>query len=278
MSKTLRNMVKNSDRIFFYGLHLLSKRKRKAMYAVYSFRRHIGDIALSDDAKAKKIDLLNAWQKELCHIYEGGVPTSKIGREIFDVCRPFGLPKEDFITELKFLREDLTKGTHLFSEQEFRQCCDCFSGAMIRQVLRVLGCKKESMIDELSACLGLAVGITMVLCNMKDDANRGKLYLPDFCLRKAEISSDNPQEVVTDNRLGVARAELAKIGQENYFRGLELINNLDEKMARRMRDFIYVYYRYFEIMEKRGWEVISPKPALRSWDKIRLLVKAYMEK
>lgn len=278
MSKTLKKMVKNSDRVFFYGLHLLSKRKRRAMYALYSFKKHVSDIALSNDEQTKKNELFDAWEEELCDIYDKGCPKSRIGKEIFDVCRPFGLSKDDFIAEIDFLRNDLIAKKTPLTESEFRSCCDCFSGTMVRQILRVLGCRDENLIKDLSASLGLAIGITMILRNMKDDANRGHFYMPILCLHKADISNYSPQDIIMDNRLGVARCELAKIGRDNFTYSLNLINKLNIKTARRMKAFVYVYKHYFEVMEKRGWEVISPKPVLKPWDSVKLLFKAYMEK
>ena len=35
-----------------------------------------------------------------------------------------------------------------------------------------------------------------------------------------------------------------------------------------------LYNRYFELMDNRGWEIISPKPILKPIDRMRLLLKA----
>lgn len=34
-----------------------------------------------------------------------------------------------------------------------------------------------------------------------------------------------------------------------------------------------LYRKYFDIMEKRGWEIISPKPRVSKWCKLRILLK-----
>ena len=139
--------------------------------------------------------------------------------------------------------------------------------------LRVFGCTDENVIKELSTALGLSLQITTILINVKEDAQNDRLYIPQELLQKAGISATDPKSVVVDKNLARARRELAAIAAENYRKAYTILDGLDKKTARPLKLIADIYKRYFDIMEKRGWEIISPKPRVSKWRKLGILVK-----
>ncbi|MBQ7286085.1 MAG: squalene/phytoene synthase family protein, partial [Alphaproteobacteria bacterium] len=85
----IQKMVKKSGTSFFWGMRLLPSAKRNAMYTIYAFFRHIDDIVDGDAPVQEKLDLLEAWRKELDNIYDKKVPTTEIGRKIYKNCMRF---------------------------------------------------------------------------------------------------------------------------------------------------------------------------------------------
>ena len=141
--------------------------------------------------------------------------------------------------------------------------------------LRILGCKDEAIIKDLSTSLGIAMQITNILRDVKEDALSDRLYIPKEFLQKAGIETSDPKEVVVNKNLSIAREELAKIASQNYDKSFNLINKLEGKMSCSVKALAYVYKRYFDIMQNRGWEIISPKPSLNRFHKLCLVLKAY---
>lgn len=84
--------------------------------------------------------------------------------------------------------------------------------------------------------------------------------------------------VVVDKNLAIAREDLAQLADEYYQEAFRQIKKLDKKIARPVKAIAYVYKRYFDIMQNRGWEIISPKPKVSKFLKLCLTLKAYMEK
>ena len=139
--------------------------------------------------------------------------------------------------------------------------------------LRVFGCTDEQTIRELSTSLGLAVQITNILLNVKEDAQNGRLYIPQELLEKAGISATDPKSVVVDKNLAAARRELARIAPQNSRKVYQILQKPQNTTARPIRLITDLYRKYFDIMEKRGWEIISPKPRVSKWCKLRILLK-----
>jgi len=144
--------------------------------------------------------------------------------------------------------------------------------------LRIFGCQDEHMINDLATTLGNALQITNILRDVKEDAMSNRLYIPKEFLQKANIDSHDPRSVVVNKNLSIAREELAKLAESDFQKADFLIQKLDKKTARPVKMIAAIYRKYFDIMQNRGWEVISPKPQLSKMKKLTLALRAYFGK
>lgn len=278
MGKLIDKMIKKSDYTAYCCLHVMSSRRRNALYAVCAFVKCVTDIASSDMKTSQKIDLLNAWQDELDSIYQNIAPTSRIGQDIFAVLQDFNLPKHEFMMLLNSTRNDLVNPPRGLTKQLYGKYCDERAGVFIRQTLRVLGCSDETCINNLSSCLGKALQTTLFLRDIKEDALSGRVYIPLDFLYDAGIKSDNPTEILINNNLSKARSSLSKIAETNFAKAFEMLKHIDKKTAFSLKTLVYPYKYCFDIMNSRGWEVITPKPDISAFTKVMLFIKAYVEK
>lgn len=274
----IKNMVKKSGTSFFWSMRLLPAAKRNAMYTIYAFFRHIDDIVDGNAPLEEKTELLAAWREELDNIYDKKAPKTDIGRKIYKNCMRFKLPKEEFVKLLSCISMDIPKPIQAPKMADFEQYCSGVAGVPGNLTLRILGCEDQQMIEELSRTLGNALQITNILRDVKEDAYAQRLYIPEECLQKAGIASRDPMTVLVDKNLALAREELAKQAKQNYQRAFELLNKVDKKCVKPVKAMAYIYKRYFDIMNNRGWEIVSPKPQMSKLSKLCLALKAFMGK
>lgn len=270
-------IVKKSGSSFFWSMRLLPKAKREAMYTIYAFCRHIDDIVDGPMPMQEKQDLLRAWREEIENIYNK-VPTTDIGRRIYKNCMRFHLPKSEFLKLIDSISMDVPQPLQAPKIADFLKYCRGVAGVPGNLSLRIFGCQDEQLIEELATSLGNALQITNILRDIKEDAQSDRLYIPQEYLEKAEISSKNPNEVITDKNLSVAREELAKMAAEDYAKASQIIPFLDKKAARPVRAIAAIYKKYFDLMQNRGWEIISPKPNISKFNKFSLALRAYFGK
>lgn len=275
MNGTIKKIVKKSGSSFFWGIHMLPSKERRAMYTLYAFCRHLDDIVDGDDTVSHKMELVGAWRKEIDNIYDKKVPASLIGRNIYKNCMRFNIPKSDLTSLIDGISMDLPNPVCAPLLNDFYKYCHGVACAPGSMTLRVLGCNDEILIKDLSSSLGVAMQITNVLRDVREDALVDRLYIPKEFLQKAGIEVVNPKEVIINKNLSMAREELAKLALQNYEKSFELINKLDKKASRNVKALAYVYKKYFDIMQNRGWEVISPKPKISCLHKMFLVMKAY---
>lgn len=188
----------------------------------------------------------------------------------------FKLPKSEFLQLIDSISMDVPNPVQAPNLNDFYRYCRGVAGVPGSLSLRIFGCNDEKMIEELSSSLGNALQITNILRDVKEDALADRLYIPREFLEKADISITDPKSVITDKNLVFAREELAKIASKDFQKAYELIKHLDKKTARPVKMIANIYKKYFDIMQKRGWEVISPKPTISKFEKLALALKALL--
>ena len=274
LKKIVRSKIKHgSGRTVFWGMQFLPKAKREALYTLLAFVRHLEDVVESPVALAEKQEILSMWREEMDNIFERRVPATDIGRRIYKNCMRFKLPKAEFLNLVDSISANIDNPLKAPTLKQLSGYCRGVGGMTGSLSLRVFGCTDEQTIRELSTSLGLAVQITNILLNVKEDAQNGRLYIPQELLEKAGISATDPKSVVVDKNLAAARRELARIAAENYRKVYEILEKQEKTTARPIRLITDLYRKYFDIMEKRGWEIISPKPRVSKWCKLRILLK-----
>lgn len=274
----IKKMVKKSGTSFFWSMRLLPRAKRNAMYTIYALFRHLDDIVDGNDAMEEKLELINAWREEIDNIYDKKLPSTDIGRKIYKNCMRFKLPKEEFMKMIDSISMDIPTPLQAPDLKIFNNYCRGVAGVPGNLSLRIFGCNDDQLIDDLATSLGNALQITNILRDVKEDAMAQRLYIPREYLLKAGITSSDPLAVVVDKNLAVAREELAKVADTEYKKSFELIKKLDKKSAKPVKAIAYIYKRYFDVMQNRGWEIISPKPQISKFVKLCLALKAFVGK
>lgn len=274
----IKNMVKKSGTSFFWSMRLLPRSRRNAMYTIYALFRHLDDIVDGNESMEEKLELIGDWREEMDNIFDKKQPSTDIGRRIYKNCIRFNLPKEEFVRMIDSLAMDLPFPIQAPSLEDFKRYCRGVAGVPGNLSLRIFGCKDEQQIEKLATTLGTALQITNILRDVKEDALSNRLYIPEEFLNTAGIASRDPMTVIVDKNLAIAREELAKMAEEYYRDAFNQLKKFDKNVARPVKAIAYIYKRYFDIMQNRGWEVISPKPKISKFIKLCLTLKAFVGK
>ncbi|MFV0626904.1 MAG: squalene/phytoene synthase family protein [Alphaproteobacteria bacterium] len=277
MNSNIKNFVRKTGGSYFWGIRILPKAQREALYTIYAFHHHIDDFAYNPNiSKEEKKELIGAWREEFNNIFDKKVPSTEIGRKIYKNCMRFKLPKSEFIRLLDSISLDVERPLKAPKLDIFNEYCRGVAGVLCNFSLRILGCNDEPLIEELSNTISSSVMITNILKDIKDASKHDRLYIPQEFLKKAGIFETNPEKVIINKNLNIARQELAEIAEKNYRKTYNLIEKLDKCSAKTVRSMTNINKKYFEIMQKRGWEVISPKPKISRIYMFSLAVKGLL--
>lgn len=188
MNTLAEDITKRSDTSFYYSFTLLPKHKREAIQAVYAFCRYTDDLVDEGPDEPKKVVLLRRWRMELARALSGA-STLPLLNQLAATARRFNIPVDHFYELIRGVEMDLTKKRYATFEELSEYCYLVASsvGLMCRQIF---GYKNEST-REYAINLGIALQLTNILRDVKDDARRGRIYLPLEDLRRFGVTEDD---------------------------------------------------------------------------------------
>jgi len=274
---TVGRIVRKSQTSLFWCMRGLPKSKREAIYTLFAFIRHIDSIIESALPEAEKIDLLEAWKIEFSNIYDKKVPETKIGRKIYKNCMRFKIKKEDFVPILDAALLDFPTPLQAPETKTFEKYCNGTAIMPLYITLAIMGDFKEAAMRTLAHNFGMAIELTIILRNIKDDALKGHLYIPRELLKDAQINATDPMTVVTDKNLTSVREKLGLEAHRCFVKTYKMISASNKKNMRPLKFIFHIYKRYFDIMFLRGWEIMSPKPQIGRRDKLAIVLKTIFD-
>ena len=273
MSSIGRIVRKNHSAVFWCTRHY-PKAKREAVYTLYAFVKHFDDLSSSSLSFEDKKSIIDAWNREISNIYDKKVPQTDIGRKIYKNCMRFKMQREILEEIINSFSMDCPKPLCRPTLKEFDKYCLGVSEMPSYLILKVIAEFDEETTSKLANAIGKAVEITNILKNIKEDILKGHLYIPDEFLLSAGISKElSLKEVLTHTNLYIARQKLADIARQSFANAYKLLEENNNKNSKPIVYMLNLYHRYFEIMDNRGWEIISPKPKLKIYDSMKLIIK-----
>ena len=274
MSSIGRLIRKNHAAVFWCTRHY-PKAKREAVYTLYALFKHFDDLSSSKKSESEKAEIFEAWKQEIANIHEKKVPSTDIGRRIYKNCMRFKLEKEYLEEVLNGFAMDCPKALFCPSMEDFNKYCHGISEVPCYLILKIIAEFDDSIIQKMSRSIGRAVEITQVLKNIKEDMLGGHVFIPNTILREAEIEENlSAKEILVHKNLYKARSKLAEMARQSYKEAYALLEENHNKNSKPIVYMLNLYHAYFEQMDKRGWEIISPKPELKFKDRCLLVYRA----
>jgi phytoene synthase len=181
-------ITRKSSSNFYYAFKLLPGPRRRALCATYAFCRFIDDIA-DDDSVRQPAMLLERWREELERVYRGN-PTRAISRALADSVRRFTIPKNHFEEIIDGVEMDLGRKRYQ-SFEELRLYCYRVASAVGLICIEIFGYRNPQA-RSYAESLGIAFQLTNILRDVREDAGRGRIYLPledleRFAVKEEEI-------------------------------------------------------------------------------------------
>jgi phytoene synthase len=175
MNAGATTITKQSNTSFYYSFSLLPRHKREAIHTVYAFCRYTDDIVDEEPDENRRVALLRKWRAELGNAIDG-TSSYQILNQLGATARRFNIPVDHFYDLIRGVEMDLTRNRYETFEDLREYCCLVASsvGLMCRQIF---GYRNESTKDY-AVNLGIALQLTNILRDVKDDAKRGRIYLP----------------------------------------------------------------------------------------------------
>ncbi len=250
---------------FYYGIRLLPRDKRWAMSAVYAFARRVDDIG--DDGTLTSAEQLAALALEramLASLADGGsVPVGDpVAIALGWACATYALP----IDALEFLVEGVEFDVQGITYETFGDLvayCRRVAGAVGRLCVAIF-CdgRVTPEMDALADDLGIAMQLTNIVRDVREDQEMGRVYLPSEDLARFGCPELDEGPASADLiRFQAARAA------EWFDRGMGLTAHLDGRSTACVLAMTGIYRTILQRIIEDPAQVLRTRVSLKTWEK-----------
>ncbi|MBV9277270.1 MAG: squalene/phytoene synthase family protein, partial [Candidatus Eremiobacteraeota bacterium] len=204
-------MARREAKNFYWGFVSLPRAQRVAIYALYDLARQIDDEA--DAANADPQDLprrLNLYRDRVREAARGR-HCDPITHVLSHAIRRYRIPEAELLMLIDGVAMDAAC-TRYATWQELKQYCTLVASVVGRMCVRIFGYDDRTALQYADE-LGLALQLTNILRDVREDAALGRIYLPRedlarFGVSESDILSADPPPAAWNDLIAfeIARA------------------------------------------------------------------------
>lgn len=277
-----RAIAKREAKNFYYSFIALPAHKRDAMCAIYAFMRHADDISddESKDHATRRSELARwtaAWR-------DGTDVADPVFVAVRDTQQRFDIPDD--------LLEQLIHGTAMDVQPEttnrhahegldtFATFADlyryCYYVASVVGLvcIRIFGYSSPAA-ERLAEETGVAFQLTNILRDVREDAERGRVYVPSDDLQGAGTSAVQLARVKLGGELTapqrLALAGIARRARAYYQSADRLLPLIAADSRPALRVLVKIYSRLLAKIEARRFDVFTTRVQVPMWQKLLIL-------
>lgn len=266
-------VARTQARNFYYSFVVLPPQKRASMCAVYAFMRYCDD--LSDDAGlTDRATALEQWRTALARAYEGDCSASPILPAFHDTVRRYNIPRKLFDDLIDGVEMDLTRTRYATFEDLYGYCYRV--AATVGLVcIHVWGYSGEEAFAPAESC-GIAFQLTNILRDLKEDAERGRIYLPQEDLARFGVQEDDLLHgTMRGPFVELMRFEVDR-ARDYYEKARALGPMLSDEGRETLEIMCRIYRGLLDRIEASGYDVFSRRVGLSASHKVRIVASTWL--
>jgi 15-cis-phytoene synthase len=288
-------------RNFAYGIRLLPPPKRRALAAVYAFARRIDDIGDGDLPATEKAQALEGARAQTQALVEavdnrespeaaGLDPADAVLVALADAGTRFPIPLAAFGELIDGCLADVNQASYETFD-DLLWYCRCVAGSIGRLSLGVYrgdrgvappgekSAKDPARQSRMADDLGVALQLTNILRDVREDYLNGRVYLPADDLAKfgCELPLGQPEPYPTEAQqarfASLVEFEAAR-AREWYASGMRLLGTIDRRSAACTGAMAGIYRRLLERIARQPSAVLRGRMSLPAGEKALVAAQA----
>jgi 15-cis-phytoene synthase len=290
-----RAVAKREAKNFYYAFRVLPQHKSDAMCAVYAFMRKADDLAddesLSLDARRQAMAAWTAEWRDSRHTSSD----DPVFVAVNDTQQRFAIPDELFDQLIAGTTLDLDPtpagvlvhtlldgGTVQVYESlaALQHYCYLVASVVGLVCIRIFG-YTDARAEQMAADTGIAFQLTNILRDIKEDAERGRIYLPADLLRENSVTPEriialSAGYAIRPHELALLRS-LEQQAQTLYGSADQLIPLLETDSRAAMRVLVEIYHRLLNIIAGDPAAVFRQRISVPTETKLAILGRGLVE-
>jgi len=274
-------------RNFAYGIRLLPPAKRRALAAVYAYARRIDDIGDGDlppQTKAAQLEQARDQVHALVAAVKDGTATGVDSDDpvlvaLLDTGARFDTPLVAFTELIDGCLADVNQATYKTFD-DLLWYCRCVAGSIGRLSLGIYGAGHPEKQNKMADDLGVALQITNILRDVREDFQNNRIYLPaeDLARFGIEFAPFGEPEPFPSGAMQARFANLVEFeaarAREWYGSGLRLLATIDRRSGACTGAMAGIYRRLLDRIAANPHAVLQGRMSLPGSEKALVAVEA----
>lgn len=258
---------------FYYAFAILPQAKRNAIYAAYAFSGHVDDIADELPDRAEQERQLAEARARLRACY-AGEREGPLFVALGDAIDRFEIPSTYFEELVNGVEMDFTIDRYDTWEDLHRYCYRVAS--MVGLICTsVFGTKGRPEAESYAVDLGVALQIVNIMRDVREDAERGRVYFPKEDLTASGLTPDDILACRYDERFVALMRRQGERAHAYFARGRKLLPLLDLRSRMCVNVLQGVYAEILDRIQRRRYDVLSQKVALSAREKFAAIARLW---
>lgn len=268
-----RNLARTKAGNFYYAFIFLPKPKRRAIYALYAFCQYTDNLVDEVPRKVNPVSDIDKLRADLANCLEGKY-SSPLFIALGDSIRRYSLPIEHFHELIDGIESDLHL-TRIETFDDLERYCYLVASTVGLLCVEIFG-YRDKAVRRYAENLGVALQLTNIIRDIKEDALRGRVYLPVEDLERFNYSLDDlANELVNEN--------FHRLMELQYNRALEFYRRAEEalppeELKSQVASEIMkkIYRELLETVKRSGFRIFDERISVKSSRKILLALTTYL--
>ncbi|MEB2285641.1 MAG: squalene synthase HpnD [Polyangiaceae bacterium UTPRO1] len=263
-------IVRASGSSFHQAFRLLPRSRRRSLEALYAYCRVVDDAA---DGGGDAGAAVAFWRQELARVL-AGTPTHPVGIALADSMEKFAIPARHLQEILDGVAMDLAP-QRFPTFADLRRYCYLVAAAVGLATIPIFGCRDPRSRDYAES-LGVALQLTNILRDLAEDAERGRVYLPqEDLVRFGYGERDLATHVGNDAFRALVAFECARAA-DFYAAARRALTAVDRRALAPAEGMRLVYSRVLAKIAARPEAAFGPQVRLPGWQKVMLAGYAWL--
>jgi phytoene synthase len=256
---------------FYHGFRVLPRPQRFAMCALYAFMRIADDLSDEVGAVEVKRQRLAAWRQGLEQALAGNY-SHDTHAALHDSVRRYAIPPRYLHEVLDGVEMDLERSSYE-TFADLRLYCYRVASAVGLACVHVWGFRDARAL-EYAESAGLAFQLTNILRDLREDAARGRVYLPAEDLQRFGYDRDRLSRGVRDASFRKLMHFQVQRARGYYEAAWPLLPLLPPAGRAIFLVMARTYRGLLETIERRDYDVFSERVRLSKWRKALFAVQS----
>ena len=271
--KTCRDITRREAKNFYYAFLTLPPAKRRAIYAAYAFCRLCDDSVdeeISSEAKFKALDEL---QTNLDQTYKGA-PSSPVYVALSDVAHNYNIPQDYFREIILGVKSDLVKD-RFQNFEELKEYCYRVASVVGLICLQIFGYDDDDA-KGYAVDLGLAMQLTNIIRDIREDLDMGRVYLPQDELALFGYTEEDLRNGLRNEAFLKLMRFQSQRAREYFDRGFKLIPYLSKRSRACPAVLGALYSKVLDRIENSNYDVLETRVSLSKLEKLAITTKTWL--